>query len=52
MSDSLIMSMYEEGRSVKEIAKAMGTAPRKCCTAGPRAAARVCSDVCGALHGR
>jgi len=27
MSDSLIMSMYEEGRSVKEIAKAMGTAP-------------------------
>jgi predicted transcriptional regulator len=27
MSDSLIMTLYEEGRSVKEIAKAMGTAP-------------------------
>ena len=27
MSDSLIMSMYEEGRSVKEIAEVMGTAP-------------------------
>jgi DNA-binding transcriptional regulator LsrR (DeoR family) len=27
MSDSLIMSMYEEGRTVKEIAEAMGTAP-------------------------
>ena len=27
MSDSLIMSMYEEGRTVEQIAEAMGTAP-------------------------